>query len=682
MTVINSNISALTAASSISKNSISLNTAMQQLSTGQRINSAADDAAGNAIATKMTSDIRGMAVAIRNANDGISLAQTAESAMGEVTNMLQRMRELAVQSANGTVSADNRSAMQVEFSQLTNEIDNVAKTTNFNGIKLLDGSTKQVNLQTGTNAGDQVAIQLVSTDSKALGLQGSASTGQLNSGRVGVLALHTGGAAGDSKGYIKVNGYDWTTTAGATAVEGLTTSTEAAPQNLASSVASAINLNTGSHRVQAAASNSVTGVAPNSTSFASGDLKVNGTEIGAAGSLEELVSNINRDASGVTAVLNSDKTISLSNNTGNTIVISGNHADKAGFTGDNTTPGINEGFLSLTSLDNKQISLVANDVTNGFAGDVGAAADVQLIGFNETQASGSVKSSAVTGNALTLSDDIRINGVKLGTSSDGSALAKASSINAITSQTGVTATASTKIQVTLDFIVPPAATDIKLNGSTVDLSSATNTADVVSSINAAGINGLVASASADGKLVLNATTGADVTINDNAGLFMTHVIDEDGTSTATTAATDLTTHGRISLASNNGGAVRVEDFGGGTGATKLGLSQQNVGQKVGGSLSIQSADNASVAITAIDGALNQVNLNRAQLGAMQNRLTASVNNLTSSTNNLTAARSRIQDTDYSVATTQLSRAQVIQQAATAMLAQANQQPQMVLSLLK
>ena len=193
---------------------------------------------------------------------------------------------------------------------------------------------------------------------------------------------------------------------------------------------------------------------------------------------------------------------------------------------------------------------------------------------------------------------------------------------------------------------------------------------------------MVASASSDGKLVLTATTGADVTINDTNGTFMTNVIDEDGTSTATTAAADLTTHGRISLTSNNGGAVRVEDFGGGTGVAKLGLSQQNVGQKVGGSLSIQSADNSAVAITAIDGALNQVNLNRAQLGAMQNRLTASVNNLTSASNNLTAARSRIQDTDYSVATTALSKAQVVQQAATAMLAQANQQPQMVLSLLK
>jgi flagellin len=667
MTVINSNISALAAQSSMAKNAINLNNAMQQLSTGQRINSAADDAAGNAIATKMTSDIRGMAVAIRNANDGISLSQTAEGAMGEVTNMLQRMRELAVQSANGTLSKDNRAAMQVEFTQLTAQIDNVAGTTNFNGIKLLDGSSKQVNLQTGTAAGDQVSISLTSVTSKSLGLQGSASSGQLNSGRVnqGGSDLNALTAAD-----VKINGYDWTSTA------------PAATTDFASVIASAINISTGSHRVTASASNSVTGVAPNTTTFASGDLTINTQAVGAAGTLDELVSNINRDVAGVTAVLNSDKTISLSNNTGKEIIIAGNNPTNGGF-----TAGTYEGFLSLTSLDNKPISIVADNMNNGFATNVGLSTSVQVMGFNETDATGTVHSAAVSGTALDASDDLRINGVKLGTSADGSALSMASTINVATAATGVTATAKTQVQLGLDF--SGVSNAVTINGKSLDFTTlgpsagpVANTADVVSVINAAAINGIVASASSDGKLVLTATTGADITVND-ANTFVKTVSDEDGTSNALTAGTDLTIHGRVTLASSNGGAVRIEDMTAThTGATKLGVSQQNVGQKVGGSLSIQSADNAGIAITAIDSALNQVDLNRAQLGAMQNRLQAAVNNLTSSSNNLTAARSRILDTDYSTATTQLSKSQVIQQAATAMLAQANQQPQMVLSLLK
>ena len=140
MTVINTNISALTAQSGQRVANKSLMTAMERLSSGLRINSAKDDAAGLAISQRMTAELRGLRVASRNASDGISLAQTAESAMASVTNSLQRMRELAVQSANGIYSGTDRQALQAEVAQLIEEIDTVATRTNFNGIKLLDGS--------------------------------------------------------------------------------------------------------------------------------------------------------------------------------------------------------------------------------------------------------------------------------------------------------------------------------------------------------------------------------------------------------------------------------------------------------------------------------------------------------------------------------------------------------------
>src|SRR3546814_2812879 len=108
----------------------------------------------------MTSNSRGMAVAIRNSNDGISMAQTAEGALGEVTNILQRMRELTVQSSNGTLGAGDRSSLQAEMNQLTTEVNNIAKTANFNGLKLLDGSLKDLKLQTGVNADENVSISM------------------------------------------------------------------------------------------------------------------------------------------------------------------------------------------------------------------------------------------------------------------------------------------------------------------------------------------------------------------------------------------------------------------------------------------------------------------------------------------------------------------------------------------
>ena len=138
--VINTNIASLNAQRNLNKSQGMLSTSLQRLSSGMRINSAKDDAAGLAISERFTAQIRGLNQAARNSYDGISLAQTAESALGEVTNNLQRIRELAVQSANATNSASDRVAMQQEVSQLINEIDRVASTSNFNGVNLLDGT--------------------------------------------------------------------------------------------------------------------------------------------------------------------------------------------------------------------------------------------------------------------------------------------------------------------------------------------------------------------------------------------------------------------------------------------------------------------------------------------------------------------------------------------------------------
>jgi len=170
MTVIGTNVAAMRASHASTKAEMGLSKAIERLSTGRRINSAADDAAGNSIATRMTSQIRGLNQAVRNSNDGISLAQTAEGGMNEIVNMLQRMRELAVQSASGTLQDTDRVNLQAEVSELILQIGDVAARTNFNGVALLDGTNTTVAVQTGSAAGETVAVALTDVDAAALGV--------------------------------------------------------------------------------------------------------------------------------------------------------------------------------------------------------------------------------------------------------------------------------------------------------------------------------------------------------------------------------------------------------------------------------------------------------------------------------------------------------------------------------
>ncbi|HTQ99816.1 MAG TPA: flagellin, partial [Candidatus Acidoferrum sp.] len=169
--VINTNLASLNAQRNLNKSQVSLSTSLQRLSSGMRINSAKDDAAGLAISERFTAQINGLDQAVRNSNDGISLSQTAEGALGEVTNNLQRIRELSVQSANATNSSSDRAAMQQEVSQLVDEIDRIARQTNFNGVNLLDGSFTSQNFQVGANVGETITLgSIVDATKGGLGL--------------------------------------------------------------------------------------------------------------------------------------------------------------------------------------------------------------------------------------------------------------------------------------------------------------------------------------------------------------------------------------------------------------------------------------------------------------------------------------------------------------------------------
>jgi len=204
MSVINTNVMSLNAQRNLATNSADLGTTIQRLSSGLRINSAKDDAAGLAISQRFTTQVRGMDQAARNANDGISLAQTAEGALGEIGNNLQRIRELAVQSRNATNSPEDRQALQKEVAQLKSEIQRVAETTNFNGTKLLNGDFTEQAFQVGANQGEIIEIAKIADASiDKLGTWNEPSTYTTT-----VTGTAPTFAAGLSSGDLTINGVD------------------------------------------------------------------------------------------------------------------------------------------------------------------------------------------------------------------------------------------------------------------------------------------------------------------------------------------------------------------------------------------------------------------------------------------------------------------------------------------
>ncbi len=247
--VINSNISSLNAQRSLNSSQTALATSLQRLSSGLRINSAKDDAAGLAISERMTAQIRGLNQAARNANDGISLAQTAEGALGEIGNNLQRIRELAIQSANSTNSASDRASLDAEAAQLISEITRVSGQTSFNGLNLLDGSFTAQNFQVGANANQTIAVNSIADSrSTALGSNILLAAGTLMGTTKAAAADLTGGNLIGVEAGLTIN----TVNGGTTAAFGYAALADA------KAIAAAINTNASAVGVSATATNSAT----------------------------------------------------------------------------------------------------------------------------------------------------------------------------------------------------------------------------------------------------------------------------------------------------------------------------------------------------------------------------------------------------------------------------------------
>jgi flagellin len=296
---INTNVVSLSAQRYLSRNQAELSTAMNRLSSGLRINSAKDDAAGMTLAERMTTQIRSLNVASRNANDAIALAQTAEAAMGSVASALQRIRELAVQSANASYSDSDRATMNKEVRELIEEVKRVSNNTAFNGVNLLDGSFKDQQFQIGANAGQTLNLpsladaRVTSLGRSAVALDGSAAGSLLGD----ATAASTSAAAG-------TNGVDAVTSLKFTNPEGTSAPIAWASGASAKAIAAAINLKAASLGITATATNSATIGSFSTTGSMSLSLndKIVSATLSSTSDLTPLADTINGAESGVTAV--------------------------------------------------------------------------------------------------------------------------------------------------------------------------------------------------------------------------------------------------------------------------------------------------------------------------------------------------------------------------------------------
>jgi len=611
--VINTNVASLNAQRNLTTSQGQLATALQRLSSGLRINSAKDDAAGLAISERFTTQIRGLNQAVRNANDGISLAQTAEGALGETGNALQRIRELAIQSANSTNSASDRVALNAEAAQLLAEIQRNGLTTQFNGQNILDGTFSSAQFQVGANANQTISFGIQGATTNLLGAYQATSSAVTSS-------------AFDGAGFT-VNGVEVGVSA-ATSAAGVTADS-------ATAKATAINSKTAQTGVSATAASSVVGVAPTArSSLANGALIINGVSVGA----------IARDTSAVTQGRNAATAINaVTNQTGVTAV-----ADAS------------TGALTLSTADGRNIALTAASATAAGATAIFNATGLDLsTGANATgndtfavQVGGVFRSTnvAVAGE-LEEGDTFVLDGLTYEFTSD--ATVTGSNV-AVTVANGAAATA---VAAAINTAVNA---QYALGNTSVNSTVATDTVTFVN--RKLGANGTLAGFS-DAGVVGGGTTTALV----------------EGAETAGTNSADgagITTRGTLTLSSASNFTLGGADLAfGGLAAAAPALTRLDT-------VNISTVAGANAAIAVLDGALSQVTSIRADLGAVQNRFSSTVANLTTTAENLSAARSRILDADFAAETASLTRAQILQQAGTAILAQANAIPQNVLSLLR
>ena len=591
--VINTNSLSLITQNNINKNQSALSTSIERLSSGLRINSAKDDAAGQAIANRFTSNIKGLTQAARNANDGISLAQTTEGALSEINNNLQRVRELTVQATTGTNSDSDLASIQDEIKSRLSEIDRVSGQTQFNGVNVLskDGSLK---IQVGANDGQTISIDLKKIDSDTLGLNGFNvnGSGTVNNKAATVSNLTAAGA---------------TETAPGSGLYNLKTLNDAVTANDAFA-----KLQTGD-----TVDVTVKGATNTKTTY----------------TYDAAKGNFTYDA----AVANTGVKAFAGGLVPSTGTVSGVYTAKNGST-DSVDFDVDTNGNVTIGGKTAYLDSAGNLTTNNAAG---AAAGVKFDDLMQAAANNSKAGTPIT-SSLSLNGttyNFNTSGANAGQMTYTATISKdeVMAMAAGADSTGTPAN-GTVIDAKVNYTSGVMAGSIDFNGAKVGKAAGTYK-------DASG--NLTSVASFTTQYKVDRDTGA-VTVNAN--------LLADGVTVDNSSSNPYAKAVGSDVFVTASGKVTTEATAAGT-ATKDPLA-------------------------ALDAAISSIDKFRSSLGAIQNRLDSAVTNLNNTTTNLSEAQSRIQDADYATEVSNMSKAQIIQQAGNSVLAKANQVPQQVLSLLQ
>lgn len=577
--IINTNIPSLNAQRNLNASQSSLATSLQRLSSGLRINSAKDDAAGLAISERFTSQIRGLDQARRNANDGISLSQTAEGALQSAGDLLQRIRELSVQAANATNSSSDRAALNAEVQQLSQELQRVATTTEFNGQKLLDGTFSAALFQVGANANQTITLTSANFQTTSFGNY-----------RIGALAAYTDTGIGDLvKGSIAADG-------------------------ASGNRSQLTRISVGGGSIVAAAG-----------SF----------DLNAASGTSTIRYNAGASAKDIAAAINvSDSGVHASATT--SFVLGGATSANMPVAGTNQAGRFVQGQTYTFYL--------ASDVSDP---------------------TGGTKPSSYTTVSFTVGGGKDSGGNDQDVLSADQLSAAVQAFNDVAGKTGLVA----KVVKTESDGTTGGSYAIQLTNDTgADVRIAAGANDTGVSFEDTGVlDGDIANTAGSG--VAGGTSAGNVS---NIAVAANGWDDGDGD--WITGQLDLDSDKAFSVDSTNAGTDFFTDD------ETTGVASATLQQVA--KMDISTVDSALRTLTIVDSALATVNNQRARYGALQARFESTISNLQTTSENLSASRSRIKDADFAQETANLTRAQILQQAGTAMLAQANQLPQNVLQLLQ
>ncbi|KGX86799.1 flagellin N-terminal helical domain-containing protein [Pontibacillus marinus] len=619
---INHNIAALNTHRQLSQANNANQQSMEKLSSGLRINRAGDDAAGLAISEKMRGQIRGLEQAERNAQDGISMIQTAEGALNETHSILQRMRELSVQGANDTATDADRAELQKEVSQLKEEIDRISNTTEFNTKKLLNGDLQSVQKAQGD------VLESANVDFKN-SLSGDPGENAINiqSGSNDTLTIEYGGSGSTE---------DITLTAGTYTQSELVSEINTQLTGSANLGDLSVSDTSGSLEfTDGDGSGDATGFTIKTSGNAASDLGISSDLVVADAGSATAASTVSHDSYSIAAGSNDQFNVSLNGNSATTVTLTaGDYTsiDALNTEVNNALDAAGVGITAAVSEDGESLEFNADTKGDTFEMTEGNAGLGQL-GVTDGAQTGTLTSLGnEDGDSLGVKDGdtVRING-----QINGKAISEATlSVTANTSLNDLTSSIETAFGLDTDSVSITSEGELQVNGKDGESNDLQN---------------------------LSLSIDGNESFNNHFSNF----------SEVQDAQDESTNHSAVfQIGANQGQTMKVD------------INEMSVGSLSLSSVDISSQQGAENSVTVINDAIEQVSAERSKLGAFQNRMEHSINNLGTSSENLTAAESRIRDVDMAKEMMNQTKQNILAQASQSMLAKANQQPQGVLQLLR